>query len=152
VRRVETPGAGGVEQAQVAQQRRRVRHLDAPGRLPAGGPGVQVVHDHRVGGARRPRPHGPVAGHEPQVGGGGDGRVDRGQARHPEQRVDQRTLAAFGFADHHDLGADQVTAAQVGQFGAGVRVGGTHVRDGVAHRRVQQRGQVGHRRTCWASR
>ena len=82
-------------------------------------------------------------GHELQVGGGGDGGVDRGQAGYAEQRVDQGALAAFGFADDHDAGADQPAAAQVGQFGAGVGVGGAQVGEGVADRGVEHGGQLG---------
>jgi hypothetical protein len=148
VRRVETTDAGRVEQADVLQQRRRVGDLDAAGPAVTGGPVGQVGHVHRLGHPRHPRLRGERAGGEPQVRGGRHGRVDRRQPRHPQQRVDQRTLATFRLAHQHHRRAGELAAPQVGQLGAGVRVGGAHegqdVGDGVL--------QILHGRTCRLSR
>ena len=90
VRRVEPADAGGVEQADVLQQRRGWVTSMRRGPAFPGRPGRQVPRSTSTGspapGTRSPR-GGP--GREVQVRVGGHGRVDRGQAGHPEQRVDQ---------------------------------------------------------------
>jgi hypothetical protein len=154
VQRVQAADARSVDQGQVLQQRRRVLHLDvARGAQPVGQPAedgapvaqVAVAERHRVFPARHVRA-GAVRGGvgELQVRRGGDRRVDRGQAGHADEHVDQRAFPAFGLTDDDDRGPLQLAAADHVDVGRHVRVDLAQEREPAVDRAAHQllRGRV----------